>query len=122
MSSRRAEAGDSKIGCILWSLLLAIGVLAGVKMIPVKVKTSELYDFMVEQAKWSANASEETVSRRIVEKGRELDLPFDQRQVKVEKLNDRIRMQVGFTVPIEFPGYTYDWVFDLRVERPIYIF
>ena len=66
MSRRHAEAGDSKIGCILWSLLLAVGVLAGFKMIPVKVKTSELYDFMVEQAKWAASTSEETLTRRIV--------------------------------------------------------
>jgi hypothetical protein len=122
MSRSHAQAGDSKIGCILWSLLLAVGILAGVKMIPVKVKTSELYDFMVEQAKWAASASEETLARRIVDKGRQLDLPFDQRQVKVEKLNDRVRMQAVFVVPIEFPGYTYDWQFDLKVERPIYVF
>jgi len=35
---------------------------------------------------------------------------------------DKIRMRVQFMVPLEFPGYTYEWEFDLRVDRSIYIF
>ena len=30
-------------------------------------------------------------------------------------------MKAVFTVPLEFPGYTYEWDFDLEVERPIFI-
>jgi hypothetical protein len=122
MARSRAQAGDSKIGCILWLALLAIGVLIGYKAIPVKIKTSELYDFMVEQAKWAATTSEETLEKRILAKAKELDLPIDPRQVNTEKSNDRVRMRATFTVPLEFPGYTYNWAFDLQVERPIFIF
>ena len=31
-------------------------------------------------------------------------------------------MRVQFTVPLEFPGYTYNWDFDLKVDRSLYIF
>lgn len=122
MIDRRKQAGDGKLGCILWSLLLIAGVLVAWKAVPVKIATSELYDFMVEQAKWSANANEETLKRRLLAKAKELDLPIDPRQVVVERPGDKVRMRVQFTVPLEFPGYTYNWNFDLRVDRSIYVF
>lgn len=122
MRRRGAQAGDSKIGCILWTALLLIGVLIGWKAIPVKIATSELYDFMVEQAKWAASSSDEAIKKRILDKARELDLPVDPAKVTVVKGGDKIRMRAVFTVPLEFPGYTHDWNFDLQVDRSIYIF
>jgi hypothetical protein len=122
MSRSRGQAGDSKLGCILWTLLLVVGVMIGWKAIPVKIASSELYDFMVEQAKWAGSASEETLKKRILDKGRELDLPLDPRYVVCERPGDKVRMRVQFTVPLEFPGYTYNWEFDLKVDRSLYIF
>ncbi len=122
MRRRRGEAGDSKLGCILWGLLLAIGILIGWKAIPVKIATSELYDFMVEQAKWAGGTDAKTIENRIFSKATELNLPVDRRKVEATKGGGRLRMRATFTVPLEFPGYTYNWDFDLQVERPIYIF
>ena len=65
MTRMRAMAGDSKIGCILWMLLLVIVVLISWKAIPVKIATSQLYDFMVEQAKWAASQKAETLHKSI---------------------------------------------------------
>ncbi len=121
MIDRRKQAGDGKLGCILWSLLLIAGVLIAWKAVPVKIATSELYDFMVEQAKWAGNTPSEVLQKRIVSKADELDLPVDPKFVKAEKTGDKIRMSATFTVPLEFPGYTYEWDFDLQVERPIFI-
>jgi len=121
MRNWRGQAGDSKIGCILWLLLLAAGVLVAWKAIPVKIATSELYDFMVEQAKWAGNTPADVIQKRIFSKGAELDLPLDVKQVTVEKPGDKVKMRAAFTVPLEFPGYTYEWKFDLQVDRPIYI-
>lgn len=121
MAKRHGQAGDSKLGCILWTLLLGAGVLIGWKAIPVKISTSELYDYMVEQAKWAGNTPAEVLEKRIYNKGNELGLPLDPKQVKVEKPTDKVRMRAVFTVPLEFPGYTYEWKFDLQVERPIFI-
>ena len=121
MIDRRKQAGDGKLGCILWSLLLIAGVLVAWKAVPIKIATSELYDFMVEQAKWAGNTPSEVLQKRIVSKADELDLPVDPKFVKAEKTGDKIRMSAAFTVPLEFPGYTYEWEFDLQVERPIFI-
>jgi hypothetical protein len=122
MARSRAQAGDGKLGCILWSLLVIVGGLIALKTIPVKIATSELYDFMVEQAKFAGGASAETIEKRIIQKGQELKLPIDPKKVTAERYGDNIRMRAIFTVPLEFPGYTHEWNFDLQVDRPIYIF
>ena len=122
MTRTAGQRGEGRIGCIIWLLLLGAGVLVGFKTIPVKIATSELYDFMVEQAKWAAGAPADVIQRRIFNKAVELGLPVDTRKVTVEKPGDNVRMRAIFTVPLEFPGYTYQWNFDLQVERSIYIF
>ena len=106
---RQRQAGDGKLGCILWSLLLIAGVMVAWKAVPVKIATSELYDFMVEQAKWAGNTPPEVLQKRIVSKANELNLPVDPKLVTAERPGDRIRMKAVFTVPLEFPGYTYEW-------------
>jgi len=122
MRRGQGEAGNGKLGCILWLLLLAIGLLIAWKAIPVKIASSELYDFMVEQAKWAGQTSAETIEKRIYAKATELNLPVDRRKVSAVKVGGKLRMRATYTVPLEFPGYTYNWEFDLQVERPIFIF
>lgn len=118
------QRGDTKLGCIIWLVILAIAVLIAVKMVPVKIKSAQLYDFMVEQANFAANSKPETIKKRILRAARDLDLPLSEKQVKVEITGNRsrIRMQATYTVEVEFPGYTYVWDFDHVVDRPIYIF
>lgn len=122
MTRSRAQAGDGKVGCILWALVVALGALIAWKTIPVKIASSELYDFMVEQAKFGARLSPERVKRLIVERADDLDLPLDAKNVSVNKTYGRVRMRAYFVVPLEFPGYVYDWEFDLEVDRPIFVF
>ena len=122
MVRRIAEAGDSKIGCILWLLLLAVVVMVCWKAIPVKIATSQLYDFMVEQAKWAASRKPEALQKSIYDEARRLDLPVEPRDIQVSTGGGRVKMTARFMVPLEFPGYTYEWNFNLEVDRAIYLF
>lgn len=117
------QAGQGKIGCFLWIVALAIASLAAYKMIPVRIQSAELYDFMDEQAKWASNRPADAIKKTIVDRAKELGIPIDPDKVKVEKLSgDRIRMEARYTVPVEFPGYTYNWEFHHQIDRQIFIF
>lgn len=116
------QKGEARIGCILWTLALALALLVGWKTIPVKLRSVQLYDYMVEAAKFGAASSPESIKKGILREARRLDLPLSEKQVKVERIGDRIRMKVSYTVPIEFPGYTYEWEFNHEVDRPLFIF
>ena len=122
MKGHRGARGAANIGCIIWLALLAGGILIGYKTIPVKIASSELYDFMDEQAKWAATTKPDVLKNRIYAKARELDLPLDAKNLTVERYGDTIKMRAAFTVPIEFPGYLYEWEFDLQVNKAIFIF
>lgn len=122
MFVRWNQRGDGKLGCIIWTIVLAIVVLIAWKAIPVKIKSAELYDFMVEQAKFAANARPDVLKRRILQRAKELDLPLKEKALSVERIGDRIRMKASYTVYLEFPGYTYTWDFNHVIDRPIYIF
>ena len=116
------QAGQGKIGCAIWVLCFLVAAMVAYKMIPVKVKTAELQDFMTDQAKWAGNATAEALKKSILAKAHELGLPLDEKGVKVETGRDRVRMEAVYTVPVEFPGYTYQWRFHQMVDRNIYIF
>ncbi len=122
MVRRSAERGEGNLGCILWLLLFAIGTLIAWKAVPVKVQSAELYDYMVELTKFAASSSAENLKKQIVAKAVELDLPLDKDDVEVRKTPDRIQIEASYTVPLEFPGYTYEWNFNHQVDRPIFIF
>jgi hypothetical protein len=124
MRRRGAERGEGNLGCIFWALALVIVLVVAWKMVPVKIRSAELYDFMVDQAGYATSAShnEAAVKKRILAKATELSLPLDADHLKVERIGDRIRMRATYTVDVKFPGYVYHWQFDHDVDRPLYIF
>jgi hypothetical protein len=122
MRHRAAERGSGNLGCILWVVALVLGILIAWKVIPVKIASAQLYDFMEEVTKFSARTPPEELKKQIVTKAATLDLPVNKDNIKVQRIGDSIRLEVSYTVPLEFPGYTYNWDFHHQIERSIFIF
>ncbi len=122
MARRSAERGESNLGCIIWLVVLALAVLVCWKMIPVKVNSAEMADYLVEVAQFqAAGRPPEELKKLILNRAAELGLPLLKENVTVVRTGDRIRMTVDYTVPVDFPGYTYNWHFRHEVDRPIFI-
>lgn len=122
MRNRIAERGEGRIGCILWLLVLGLAVLISWRMIPVKIASAELYDFMDEQARAAGvNTAAEDVKKNILARAAQLHLPLDKDHVTVERVGDNIRMTAEYTVPVQLPGYTYNWHFRHELDRPIFV-
>lgn len=123
MFSRRfGERGEGNFGCILWLIILALAIGFAWKAVPVKIASAQLYDYMVEQAKFAHNAKPDRIKQRVLHKARELELPLDAKNLRVERVGDRIRMHAEYMVPVEYPGYTWNWKFEHDVDRGIYYF
>jgi len=118
---RRPRHGQGKIGCILWLLAVVAFVTVIWKMVPVKIATAELQDYMVEQAKFAGRASADTLKKRVLARAQELAIPLTAKNLKVTKTSNRVRMKASYTIPIEFPFYTYYWEFEHDVDRPVFI-
>lgn len=119
---RRSERGEGNMGCILWLLALGLALLIAFKAVPVKIQSTELYDYMDELAKFSAaQVPPDQLKKRILERAAQLQIPLTKDNVRVERNGDRIYMEVKYTIPVEFPGYTYKWNFHQKLDRPIFI-
>ncbi len=122
MRRRTAERGEGNLGCILWVLVLGIAVLIAWKALPVKINSSELADYLDELARFNAaRESAEDLQARILTRAAELNLPVTKEGITITLSRDRVRMIVDYTVPVDFPGYTYNWHFRHELDRPIFI-
>ena len=119
---RRAGIGEGKLGCILWLVVLLLVGLIAYRAIPIKIAASELYDYMDDQARFSGRASAAALKANVLRRAKELELPVTARDVTVQKRGGTVRMQCKFTAPVNVLGYTYNWDFDLVVDRQIFIF
>jgi hypothetical protein len=115
------QRGEARLGTIIWILLFVAMVMISKEAIPVKIKSSQLQDFMTDLAKFSTRQDDDKLRARIFEKAEELELPLRKENVSVRKANGRVRMKASYEVPLEFPFYTYVWRFEHDVDRPIFI-
>lgn len=119
---RSVERGEGNLGCVVWVILLAIGVLIAWKAVPVKVKSAEFYDYMDELSKFSAaRATADGLRKGLMDRAEKLDIPLERKNIEIELSRERVRMKVRYTIPVEFPGYTYNWDFEQEIDRPIFI-
>jgi hypothetical protein len=121
MKNYTRQRGEGRAGCIFWIAVLAIGALIGVKAVPVKYKSSQLYDFMYEQAKYAQMQKPAQIQQAILKKANQLGLPLEKKNLKVSKRGERIRINATYTVNLEYPGYTYVWNFEEEIDEPIFI-
>lgn len=123
MKRRSAQRGDGNLGCILWAVVAAVVIYIAWMMVPVKIASAQLADFMEEQAKFAEHRKPERIKKAILNKARELDVPIDAKRLKVERRGDTIYMDIEYTIPVEFiGGYVYEWHFNHHIDRPIFIF
>lgn len=121
MAQLHPRRGEGKLGCVIWLVVLLVFVMIAMKLIPIKIASAELYDFMEEQAMFAGRRKPDTLKKAILHRAKELDLPLKEKDIKVERHGGRIRIHCTYTIPVEFPGYTHDWHFEHYVDRPVFV-
>jgi hypothetical protein len=120
MRRNRGQRGEGQLGCVFGALLLLIGIFIAYKMIPVKVKAAELRQVVVDQAKAAGTRGDDQIEKAILRKAEDLQLPVTKDNVKIDRRRVDITVDVQYKVPVEFPGFTYQWSFHHRAENPIF--
>ena len=122
MRHRSGERGEGNLGCIFWAVVMVLVAYVSWVMVPIKISTSQLSDFMEDQALVAAHRSPEAIEKSILRKAEELGLPLDKKNLKVEKRRDYIYMTAEYTVPVEFAGgFVYEWHFKHDISRPVFL-
>jgi hypothetical protein len=122
MRRRRALRGAGNIGCLLWLIVVvAVGHVLW-KVVPVKIRSSEFYDVMQEQASFGSIKSEQQIQYEILRRAQELRIPVTKENLKVTRARESVTVEAHYQIPLEFFGglYKYVWVFDPVVSRPTF--
>ncbi|MHB0969141.1 MAG: hypothetical protein ACYC7A_00900 [Thermoanaerobaculia bacterium] len=120
MDRKRREIGEGQAGCVFGLIILLIAVFIAYKMIPVKVKAAEMRQTVVDSSKSAGNLNDGQIMNRITSKAKDLELPVSEKNVKLNRAANKIKIEVEYVVPVEFPGYTYQWKFNHTAENPIF--
>ena len=118
MSGR--ERGESKLGCLVGLIVLGLAIFVAWKMIPAKVKAAELRQTVVDEAKSAGTHNDERIRAAILAKAREDDLPVTDENIKIVRSAGEITVTVDYSIPIVFPGYTYNWHLEHEAKNPIF--
>lgn len=116
----QGQRGEGQFGCVVALVLLLVGIFVAYKMVPIKVKAAELRGEVVDEAKNAGTRTDERIMNSIVAKGQSLNLPVTKESVTISRAATTIHVRVEYTVPIEFPGFTYRWQFKHVAENPIF--
>jgi len=103
-------------------ILLALAIFVAWKMIPVKVRAAELRQTVVNEAHSAGTHNDDRIRAAILAKARENDLPVTENDVTIVRTTGEITVTVDYTVPIQFPGYVYNWHLHPEERAPIVIF
>jgi hypothetical protein len=120
MSRDRWQRGEGRFGCLVGLVLLLAAGLIAYRMIPIKVKTADLRDTVIDESKSAGRHGDKAIRGNILNKAQQLDLPVTAEDINIKRTNNYIRIDVKYTVPVEFPGYTYNWDFRHHYENPIF--
>ncbi|HVG23805.1 MAG TPA: hypothetical protein VND45_06600 [Thermoanaerobaculia bacterium] len=120
MTRNRRQRGEGQFGCLVGLVLLLIAGLIAYRLIPVKVRAAELRDTVIDESKSAGQHNDKQIKESILYKARQLELPLEPADVVVKRANSYIKVDVKYTVPVQFPGYVYNWHFEHHYENPVF--
>ena len=117
-----SQKGEGKIGCLFWVLVLGAVALVASRVIPVKISTMKLEDHMEELVMANPRQPKSFFEREIANRARDLNLPLAKEKIQVRKSEDRIIIDVRFTVPMDFVVTQHDWDITIYKDLDIFLF
>jgi len=120
MLRNRRERGEGQFGCLVGLVIILIAGLIAYKMIPVKVKAADLRETIIGEARSAGQHNDGLIRKQILVKAQQIGLPVADKNVSVSRSAGNITVKVEYTVPVEFPGYVYQWHFVVDTTNPIF--
>lgn len=120
MLRNRRQSGEGQLGCIFGLIFLVAALYVTYKMVPVKVRAAELRGTVADEAKSAGTHHKEEILAAILAKAKDENLPVTEKDIKIERTSTEVRIEVEYTVPIEFPGFTYQWHQKHKAQNPVF--
>lgn len=118
-AEHRLERGEGKLKAIIVTAILALGVIAGIKVIPPYVAYYQLNDKVQEIARFGVveHNTEDQIRDKVLKTIEDLQIPATKDNVKVSAGSSRVSISVDYTVPVEILFYHVDLHFTPSSEN-----
>ena len=120
MLRKRGERGEGQFGCLVGIVILLVAGVLAYKLIPIKVKAADMRDTVVDEAKSAGQHDERVIRKNILSKAEELNFPVTDDNIEISRKSTYVIIDVKYTVPVDLPGYKYNWNFHHHAENPIF--
>jgi hypothetical protein len=121
MNTRRWERGEGRLGLLIALALLGSGIFLGIKIIPVRVNAYEFRDFIQEECRFAATRNhDDEIRKRIFDKAKELRLPLDKKNLKMERTTREMIISAKYEQTIDLKVTKYVYRFDHEERAPLF--
>jgi len=115
------EKGEGRIGLMITLIIVAVSIFLGVKVIPVRIAAYEFRDVLREEARYGAvRNSDDLVTKRILEKAAELEIPLKKQDLKVSRTPGQMVITASYEQPIDLKVTTYVYKFKETEKAPLF--
>ena len=111
MDRWRFQRGDVPVGCLVGMAVALLVVLICIKVVPIRIAVGELNKEIATLADRAnrRDYNDKRILNDILAEAERLDIPVSKKDVTIKRTSSRIKIDVVYDIPIEFPGYTYIW-------------
>jgi hypothetical protein len=121
MDPRRSERGEGKVGLLIALALLGSVIFIAVKVVPIRVNAYELKDFIKEEVRGaSLRRDDKAIADRIMKKAKELEVPLERKNLKVNRSNSEMMISASFQQTIDLKVYKYVFRFNETERAPLF--
>jgi hypothetical protein len=102
-------------------IIVGVAIFLGVKVIPVRIAAYEFRDVLREEARYGAvRNSDEVVTKRILQKAAELEIPLQKKHLTVRRTPAQMIISATYEQPIDLKVTTYVYKFDETEKAPLF--
>ncbi len=112
--TRRAERGGARINFLVVAAVIGLAGYSAYNYVPVAYNAYLFKDFMqetVNKAAFPPPRSGDWVRQQLRAAAPQYHVP-DDADIRVQNENGRIAAHVTWTLPVQLPGYVYEYTFD----------
>lgn len=121
MSRLFNQRGDGRTGFIIALAVAGALIFTGLKILPVRISSYRFHDILREEARYAAvRDSTETVTRRILAKARDYDIPLEAKKLDVRKTGSEVIIKASYEQPIDLKLTTYVYKFQAEERAPLF--
>lgn len=120
-TGRLNRRGASRLGCLVWFLILVAAGYFVVEVGSVYLRYYQFRDEMNTQAQFAPNLTDDTIRRRLIRKAQELSLPEEARQIVIRRSARprEILIRTSYEELIELPFITRTIQFNPEVRAAL---